>query len=172
MIQIRRSAIVRHSPSQMFDLVNDVEAYPRRFAWCAGAQARARGANSLTARLDLRLGGLTQSFTTRNALEPPQRILMQLVEGPFRALHGEWTFMALGTNKPPSSGLADHLLPQAGDAEFERPVLAASPIGCKIAFALDFDYSGLMSPVLRTGFQKLADRMVDEFCREADRVYA
>jgi len=26
--------------------------------------------------------------------------------------------------------------------------------------------------VLRAGFQKLADRMVDEFCREADRAYA
>ncbi|HEY8010975.1 MAG TPA: type II toxin-antitoxin system RatA family toxin [Rudaea sp.] len=170
MIQIRRSAIVRHSPSQMFDLVNDVEAYPRRFAWCAGAQVSARDANSLTARLDLRLGGLTQSFTTRNALEPPQRILMQLVEGPFRALNGEWNFMALRA-KPPSSGPSDHLLPQAGEGEFERPSVAASPKGCKIAFALDFDYSGLMGPVLRAGFQKLADRMVDEFCREADRIY-
>ena len=141
MIQIRRSAIVRHSPSQMFDLVNDVEAYPRRFAWCAGAQVSERATASLTARLDLRLGGLTQSFTTRNALDPPQRILMQLVEGPFRALNGVWSFIALGE------------------------------AGCKIAFVLDFDYSGLMSPVLRAGFQKLADRMVDEFCREADRIY-
>ena len=44
--------------------------------------------------------------------------------------------------------------------------------GCKIALALDFDYAGLMAPVLRSGFQKLADRMVDEFCREAERVYA
>jgi ribosome-associated toxin RatA of RatAB toxin-antitoxin module len=26
--------------------------------------------------------------------------------------------------------------------------------------------------VMRIGFQKLADRMVDEFCREAARVYA
>ena len=142
MIHIRRSAIVRHSPPQMFDLVNDVEAYPRRFAWCAGAQVSARDADSLTARLDLRLGGLTQSFTTRNTLDPPQRILMQLVEGPFRALNGAWSFITLGE------------------------------AGCKIAFALDFDYSGLMGPVLRAGFQKLADRMVDEFCREADRIYA
>ncbi len=92
MIQIRRSAIVRHSPPQMFDLVNDVEAYPRRFAWCAGAQVRAHDTQSLTARLDLRLGGMTQSFTTRNTLDPPQGILMQLVEGPFRTLDGAWSF--------------------------------------------------------------------------------
>ncbi len=139
MIQIRRSAIVRHSCARMYDLVNDVEAYPRRFNWCSGADVLAREPDALTARLELRLGAMTQSFTTRNTLEPPQRITMQLVEGPFRALHGVWTFTALG------------------DA------------GCKIALALDFDYSGLMGPVLRAGFQKLADRMVDDFSREADR---
>ena len=126
----------------MFDLVNDVEAYPRRFNWCSGARVLDRDADALTARLDLRLSALTQSFTTRNALEAPHRITMQLVEGPFRALHGVWSFTALGD------------------------------VGCKVALALDFDYSGLMSSVLRAGFQKLADRMVDDFCREADRTYA
>ena len=125
----------------MYELVNEVEAYPRRFNWCSGAQVLSREADAVTARLDLRLGGMTQSFTTRNTLEAPQRITMQLVEGPFRALHGVWTFTALGE------------------------------AGCKVALALDFDYSGLMGPVLRAGFQKLADRMVDEFCREADRTY-
>jgi ribosome-associated toxin RatA of RatAB toxin-antitoxin module len=125
----------------MYDLVNEVEAYPRRFNWCSGAHVLSREADSVTARLDLRLGGMTQSFTTRNTLEAPQRITMQLVEGPFRALHGVWTFTALGE------------------------------AGCKVALALDFDYSGFMGPVLRAGFQKVADRMVDEFCREADRTY-
>ena len=152
MIKIRRSAIVRHTPTQMFDLVNDVEAYPRRFSWCADARVLARDATSITARLDLRLGGLTQGFTTRNTLDVSRRIEMQLVEGPFLALHGVWSFAPLGA-KPSSSGPAD------------------SPTGCKIAFALDFDYSGLMSSILQSGFQKLADRMVDEFCREAERIY-
>lgn len=141
MIQIRRSAIVRHNCSRMYDLVNDVEAYPRRFNWCAGADVLAREHGALTARLHLRLGGVTQSFTTRNTLEAPHRITMQLVEGPFRTLNGVWTFSTLGE------------------------------VGCKVALALDFDYSGLMGPVLRAGFQKLADRMVDDFSREADRTY-
>ena len=39
-----------------------------------------------------------------------------------------------------------------------------------MSLALDFDYAGrLMAPVMRAGFEKLADRMVDEFCREASR---
>jgi len=141
-IQIRRSAIVRHTPAQMFDLVNDVDAYPRRFTWCAGARVLEREGDAITARLELRIGGLTQAFTTRNTLSPPQRIAIELVEGPFRHLSGAWEFAALGTD------------------------------GCKVTLALDFEYSGVMAPLMRIGFQKLADRMVDEFCTEAARTYA
>lgn len=141
-IQIRRSALVRYSPGQMFDLVNDVEAYPRRFSWCAAAEVFERGEAMLTARLDVRIAGMTQRFTTRNTLVPPERIDMALVDGPFRALSGGWTFAPLGDE------------------------------GCKIALGLDFEYSGaLIGPALRLGFQGLADRMVDEFVRVARRVY-
>ena len=141
MIQIRRQAIVRQTPERMFDLVNDVEAYPRRFGWCAGASVLSRdGDGGLTARLDLRLAGMTQSFTTRNTFERPKRLSMHLVDGPMRSLDGEWTFTPLGDE------------------------------GCKVALALDFDYSGrLAGAALRLGFQGLANRMVDDFCAAAMR---
>ena len=138
MIRIRRQAIVRQTPERMFDLVNDVEAYPRRFPWCAAARVLEREDGALTARLDLRFAGFTQSFTTRNTFERPRHLRMQLVDGPLRALDGEWTFAALGED------------------------------GCKIALELDFDYAGrLMGPALRLGFQGLASRMVDDFCAAA-----
>jgi ribosome-associated toxin RatA of RatAB toxin-antitoxin module len=140
-IEIRRSALVNYTPAQMFDLVNDVEAYPKRFSWCAGAQVLEREGDVLVARLDLKFAGLKQSFTTRNTTEPPQRLHMQLVEGPFRSLDGLWEFIALG----------------------ER--------GCKIAFALDFDYVGLGATAIKLGFQGLATKMVEDFSREAARAY-
>ncbi|MGA9342209.1 MAG: type II toxin-antitoxin system RatA family toxin [Rhodanobacteraceae bacterium] len=142
MIQIRRSAVVRHAPQQMFDLVNDVEAYPTRFTWCANAEVVSREADSLTARLDLRFAGIVQSFTTRNTMNPPERLQLDLVDGPFRRLHGDWTFAALGE------------------------------AGCRIALELEFEYAGRFGGmVLRLGFQNLGNRMVDDFCRVADRVY-
>lgn len=127
----------------MFDLVNDVEAYPTRFGWCAAGQILERdGDLALTARLDLRFAGLTQSFTTRNTLERPQRLHIHLVDGPLRALEGDWTFKALGDD------------------------------GCRIALALDFDYAGLLGgSALRLGFQGLANRMVDDFCAAANKTY-
>jgi ribosome-associated toxin RatA of RatAB toxin-antitoxin module len=140
-IEIRRSALVNYTPAQMFDLVNDVEAYPKRFSWCAGAQVLEREGDVLVARLDLKFAGLRQSFTTRNTTEPPQRLHMHLVEGPFRSLDGVWEFVALGEQ------------------------------GCKIAFALDFDYVGLGASAIKLGFQGLATRMVEDFSREAQRAY-
>ena len=142
MIEIRRSALVKYSPAQMFDLVNEIEAYPKRFSWCAGAEILDRSENMLVARLDLKFAGFRQSFTTRNTIDPPRSLHMDLVDGPFRTLEGVWDFTALGD------------------------------VGCKVAFALDFDYAGrLGGSALRLGFQGLAGRMVDDFCSEAGRVY-
>lgn len=141
MIEIRRSALVGYTPAQMFDLVNDVEAYPKRFSWCAGARVLEREGDALVARLDLKFAGLRQSFTTRNTVEAPRRLHMQLVEGPFRSLDGVWEFVPLGEH------------------------------GCRISLALDFDYVGLGAGAIKLGFQGLATRMVDDFSREAKRTY-
>ena len=140
MIQIRRSALVRRPPDVMFDLVNDVEAYPSAFPWCAGSAVLERDESELTARLDLRLAGMTQSFTTRNTVSRPERIHM----------HWSMARSARWRANGPSS-------PSASPAARSR-------------FALDFEYSGrFTAPALRLGFQNLADRMVDDFCRRRAR---
>ncbi|MEO5624219.1 MAG: type II toxin-antitoxin system RatA family toxin [Dokdonella sp.] len=138
MIKIRRHALIRQTPERMFDLVNDVEAYPSRFAWCTAARVLERdGDSALTARLDLRFAGFTQSFTTHNTLDRPRHLNMTLVDGPLSALDGDWRFDPLGAD------------------------------GCRIALVLDFDYNGLLAGPFRLGFQSLANRMVDDFCAAA-----
>lgn len=143
MTHIHREALVHHTPEQMFDLVSDVEAYPERFSWCSGARVHERDGNHLVARLELRFAGLTQHFVTRNTIDRPRCIAMRFVEGPFRRLSGEWRFSPLGKD------------------------------GCKVSLDLDFEISNpLTGLALSFGFQKLADRMVDDFCAEARRTYA
>ncbi|UBB26752.1 type II toxin-antitoxin system RatA family toxin [Pseudoxanthomonas japonensis] len=136
---IRRSALVEHAASRMFDLVNDIPAYPRRFDWCRGAEIIETGEQRLVARLDLGLGSLSTWFTTENTLDRPHRIDMKLVDGPFRKLHGQWEFHALDES------------------------------ACKVSLTLEFEPSSrLLLPALTLGFQGLADRMVDDFVRVAD----
>jgi len=137
---IRRSALVEHSTTRMFDLVNDVAAYPRRFDWCSAAELIDSDAGKLVARLDLGLGALRTWFTTENTLDRPHRIDMNLVDGPFRKLHGQWEFHALDES------------------------------ASKVTLTLAFEPSNrLLGPALALGFQGLADRMVDDFVRVADR---
>ena len=138
MTQIHRSALVARPAPLMFALVNDVAAYPRRFEWCEASQVIEQDAALQVARLDLRMGGLRTSFTTRNALYPTERIDMALVDGPFRALSGTWRFTPLG------------------DA------------GSKVELLMDFEVAGkLIGSALALGFQRLADRMVSDFVRAA-----
>ncbi|NLA68608.1 MAG: type II toxin-antitoxin system RatA family toxin [Gammaproteobacteria bacterium] len=136
---IIRSALVEHSTARMFALVNDVAAYPRRFAWCSGAEVQASEEARMLARLELGIGGISTWFTTENRLEPPHRIDMALRDGPFRKLEGRWEFHALDES------------------------------ACKVTLRLDFEpRSRLLVPALRLGLQGLADRMVDDFVRVAD----
>ena len=141
MSHIQRSALVSFTPRQMFDLVNDVESYPTRFDWCDGARIEERGEDYLVAALDVGLGAFKASFTTKNTLKPPSRIGMSLVDGPFQNLSGGWVFHALGNE------------------------------GCKVSLVLEFEMAGFMGAALAMGFQGLADRMVDDFVREAKLVY-
>ena len=138
MTQVHRSALVPRPAALLYALVNDVEAYPKRFAWCRGASVLERGTDELVVRLDLRLGAVGASFTTRNRLVPNESIALDLVEGPFRALRGQWHFRALGDD------------------------------GCKVSLDLDFEPAGkLVGTALAAGFQALADRLVGEFVRIA-----
>ena len=140
MTTIHRHALVRHSAVRMFGLVNDVARYPQRFAWCEASKVIEQSEKHMLARLDLRVAGLALSFTTRNALQAPTRIDLQLEDGPFSELRGGWVFHTLSED------------------------------ACKVSLTLEFEVaSRLIGSALALGFQGLADRMVDDFCREADR---
>ena len=91
-MRIHREAQVPYSAAQMYQLVNDIESYPGFLPWCPRADVLGRSDSDITARLTLARGGLHTSFTTRNALRPSERIDMHLQDGPFRHLHGIWTF--------------------------------------------------------------------------------
>lgn len=137
---IKRSALVEHSAARMFALVNDVAAYPRRFDWCESADVLEASDDRLVARLDLGFGGLRTWFTTENTLVPPHHIDMHLKDGPFKRLTGRWQFHALDES------------------------------ACKVMLTLEFEpQNKLLGPALALGFQGLADRMVDDFVRIADR---
>jgi ribosome-associated toxin RatA of RatAB toxin-antitoxin module len=140
--KIERSALVNYSAQQMFDLVNDIEAYPQYMDGCVGAQVLARGEGWLEARLDLSKAGVSQSFVTRNQLCAPHSMSLALVDGPFRALAGEWCFKALNDS------------------------------ACKVSFSLEFELqSRLLGMAVGKLFETVTAKQVDALCARAQQIY-
>ena len=96
MTNVNRSALLPYRAQQLFDLVNDIESYPRYMDGCVGAQVLRREEGLVEARLDLSKGGVSQSFTTRNRMVDAEHISLELVEGPFEQFEGRWEVTPLG----------------------------------------------------------------------------
>lgn len=140
---VERSALVGYSAQQMFDLVNDIEAYPHYMDGCVGAQVLQRHADWLEARLDLSKGGIRQSFVTRNQLAPPHSMTMSLIDGPFTHLEGKWQFTALGEH------------------------------ACKVSFILAFELQNrLLGMAAGKIFETMVSKQVDALCQRAKNIYA
>lgn len=95
MQHIQRSALVNHTAEQMFDLVNDIEAYPSFMPGCREARVLEATENELVGELQLGAAGVEQRLTTRNKLERPHKIAMTLIEGDFTEFSAAWHFEAL-----------------------------------------------------------------------------
>ena len=142
MAEIAKSVLVQYTPEQMFSLVDAVERYPEFLPWCGGASVAHRDEQRTRATLLIRYRGVRQSFTTDNHKEPPRRIRMVLVDGPFRNLDGAWTFTPL------------------------------AEAGCKVELRLHYEFSSKVLERLSGGvFGYIADTMVDTFVRRARSVY-
>ena len=139
---IKQKMHVMHLPQQMFDLVCAVEQYPQFVTACVNGSVISQGDDFVVARLSFEKKGLSYSFTTKNTLEPARRVHMELVDGPFRYLTGDWTFTAVEGGCEVAIDV---------DYEFSNKML-------KIMF--------------QSMFQQLIVELLEAFAQRADAVYA
>ncbi|MDP3785634.1 MAG: type II toxin-antitoxin system RatA family toxin [Undibacterium sp.] len=142
MADVKKKVLVSYSAEQMFALVEKVEDYPLFLPWCGGVSIAERTENHLKATLSINYHGIKQSFTTQNVNSPPHMMEMVLVDGPFRHLHGRWTFTPLRVD------------------------------ACKIEFDLHYEFSSkLLEHLIGPVFSKITNNFVDAFCERAEQVY-
>ena len=139
---VNRSALVRHTPENMFELVNDFERYPEFVPGCRRARLIERDEAHVIGEMTLARAGIEQSFTTRNDLIEPERIEMSLISGPFKRLRGRWLFLPMGEG------------------------------ACKVSLELEFEFANrLLGMAFGKLFQQVAGQLVDAFSRRADELY-
>nr|WP_294543623.1 type II toxin-antitoxin system RatA family toxin [uncultured Rhodopila sp.] len=79
---------------QVFDLVADIESYPKFLHHVAAARIRRRNGNTLWVDQVVRFGMLRLRFSTRAVLEPPSRIHVVCDDSVFGTLDETWHFAA------------------------------------------------------------------------------
>ena len=134
----------------MYELVTGIERYPEFLPWCDRAEVLERREDGVTARLELAFAGVRSSFTTRNVHHDGHRVRVELVDGPFTHLDGDWLFKPLA-----------------------RPGAAPGEVNaCKIEFELSYAFArGGLETVLSPVFDKVASTLVDRFVERAEAVY-
>ena len=139
---VERSALVKFTPAQMFALVNDVDRYPEFLPWCVDAKVTDSSETERVAFVKVARGVLRTEFTTRNSLRQNSQISMQLVDGPFRQLTGEWRFEAIGDS------------------------------GSRVSFRVEFEFKNrLTAAAFSSVFESMCGTIVDAFAQRARQVY-
>ena len=139
---VEKSLLIERSAQQMFDLVDNVEDYPRFLPWCSQTRVEFRDDKKTVATLYIQYLTVKSHFTTENDKEIPIRMGLRLVDGPFRRLEGLWCFKPLAEN------------------------------ACKIDFRLSYEFSSkLFEKIIGPVFSQIANTFVDAFVKRADEVY-
>jgi len=142
MQQICRSALVPFSAEQMYALIDDIASYHLFVPHCQTATILERADSHVTAKLVVAKSGFAKSFTTKNTLSPPHLITMNLIDGPFNELSGDWKLTPL------------------------------SDSACKIELNLKFEFSNkLTSLAFSSIFNQLVQSMISAFTKRAEKVY-
>ena len=141
---VSKSVLIWFSPQEMYDLVTDVPRYPEFLPWCDHAKVLEQGAWGMVAEIGISLGGLHQSFTTRNTHTPGSRVEIQLVKGPFSHLQGRWDF---------------------------HPVGEGGQRACKVELTLQYGFDNFVfAKLVGPLFDKIAANLVQAFVKRAQQV--
>ncbi|MRR50164.1 MAG: type II toxin-antitoxin system RatA family toxin [Rhodocyclaceae bacterium] len=142
MALVQKSVLIERTATQMFELVDRVEDYPRFLPWCGGTELLRRTERITAARLHINYHGIKAHFSTENEKQAPHIMSLHLTEGPFRHLDGNWRFTPLGDT------------------------------ACKIEFSLHYEFSSkLLEKALGPVFNHIANTFVESFVKQAGQVY-
>jgi coenzyme Q-binding protein COQ10 len=138
---------VQHSATEMFDLIADVESYPRFLPLCESLVIRGRreeaGKQILVADMTVAWKIIRETFTSRVTLDRPNlSIHASYLDGPFRHLDNRWTF------EP------------AGDK------------ACIVHFWIDYEFrSAALAALMGAMFDRAFRKFTEAFEARADAVY-
>ena len=81
--------------STIFNLINDVENYPNYLPWCTSTKVDRKSESLLIGKIFISKSFIKWNFSTKNKIEKNKSIRLELVDGPFDSLDGQWLFSTI-----------------------------------------------------------------------------
>ncbi len=132
------SRIVPYTADLMFQVVADIEQYPKFLPWVVALRVLTRehvaARDVLTAEMAVGYGALRERYTSRVTLDPAARTIdVAQTSGPFRILENHWRFAPDGA-------------------------------GCRVDFSIAYEFkSRLLNAVAGASFGRAYVKMADAF---------
>jgi ribosome-associated toxin RatA of RatAB toxin-antitoxin module len=138
MSNFHKQVNVHYTAEQMYNLINDINAYSTFIPLCSSSEVHEEQDHKLRATIKIAKGKIGFEFTTVNTMEKDRFIKMNLENGPFKTLKGVWQFTPTGTDE------------------------------CIISLHFDFDFSNKLLGIALGGlFKQLCDTMIESFRKQA-----
>ncbi|MGN7618529.1 MAG: type II toxin-antitoxin system RatA family toxin [Ehrlichia sp.] len=98
------SDVLNFPAVDLFNIVLDVEKYPNFLPWCKAVYVKERKQNIIIADLLANFKGVSGQYTSYIVFKEPTIdkegwIKVEAVEGLFKFLHNQWTFVPKGKNE-------------------------------------------------------------------------
>lgn len=95
-IHFTETKILSFVAKDLFNLVADVESYPKFIKGCKALTIEAKTAQGFRAKVTAGMGVFGGSYTCDVVLTPYSQICVEYIEGPFQHLKNLWSFEDLG----------------------------------------------------------------------------
>jgi len=134
--------ILPYTPKQLYDLVADIDSYPKFIPWCEAARIWNREGDVVLADLVIRFKGISGKYTSRVMLdEQENEISVELAQGPFEHLYQGWKFSKVAS-------------------------------GTRVEFDIDFALrSKLLEKIVDLMFDDACKKMMAAFTKRANELY-
>ena len=133
---------LQYTPRQLYDLVADIENYPKFIPWCEAARILEMEWGVVLADLVIRFKGVGGKYTSRVLLdEVEHEISVELAQGPFEHLYQGWKFSKVAS-------------------------------GTRIEFDIDFALrSKMLEKIVDLMFDDACEKMMAAFTKRAEELY-
>lgn len=144
MPSFEQTKILPYKPQELFNLVWDVNSYPKFLPWCVASRIISENNDELIAELVIQLKGFSESYHSKVTNEIMSNgmcfINTTAISGPFKYLKSTWQF---------------------------TPYMS----GTELKFFIDFEMKSLMlEKLIGNYFIKAAERMIAAFEKRAELI--